>query len=109
MANIEVTSNDQSQRSPLQIFFIKLISVVASIALLIFFAISSIKSAIEDSDVLRGGPAFWRTVENSLYKLADQKDLPEAKKAKIIDALRKLSTRYAPYIDALTAPAKKTQ
>ncbi len=58
--------------------------------------------------MLRGGSAFWEAVENRLYKIADDKDMPAERKAKIIEALRKLSIKYAPYVDALTAGAKKT-
>jgi hypothetical protein len=33
--------------------------------------------------------------------------LPEEKKAKIIEALRKISVKYGPYIEALTPPPRK--
>jgi hypothetical protein len=40
-------------------------------------------------------------VEKKLYKLADEPDLPPAKKAAVMSALTKLSVKYRPYLDAL--------
>jgi hypothetical protein len=40
-------------------------------------------------------------MELKLYRLADEPDLPPEKKKKIVDALRKLSTKYRPYFEAL--------
>jgi hypothetical protein len=50
--------------------------------------------------LLKGGPAFWERVEGKLYRLADEPDLSPEKKQKIINALRKLSAKYKPYLDA---------
>lgn len=108
MSDTDGGSENQPLRSGLQVFFIKLFGVTAALLIACSWTISSIKSAIEDSPMLRGGPAFWDTVENRLYALADEKDLPAERKAKIIEALKKLSAKYAPYVEALTAGAKKT-
>jgi hypothetical protein len=107
MPDLDSGSENQPLRSGLQVFFIKLFGVTAALLIACSWTVSSIKSAIQDAPMLRGGSVFWETVENRLYKLADE-DLPAEKKAKIIEALRKLSAKYAPYVEALTAPAKKT-
>jgi hypothetical protein len=66
-------------------------------------AIWSITSSIEEKyPVVRGGPAFWREVEVSLLAFANQPDMDEAKKKKVVEALRKLSKKYQPFIEALT-------
>jgi hypothetical protein len=93
--------------SALQLFFAKVGAVLAAACLFLVFAISYVRSELEDPGILKGGPAFWQGVENKLYKFADEKDVPEEKKAKIIAALRKISAKYAPYIEALTPPARK--
>ena len=50
---------------------------------------------------MKGGPAFWETMERKLYKLGDEPDLPPDKKQKILIALRKLPVKYEPYLDAV--------
>lgn len=78
-----------------------MLSVVSYIGLQI--AIWSITSAIEEKyPVVRGGPTFWREVEVSLTAFADQPDMTEAKKERIVEALRKVSKKYRPFIEALT-------
>lgn len=76
------------------------LSVVSYIGLQI--AIWSVTSAIEEKyPVVRGGPAFWRELEVSLTSFADQPDIDQTKKKRIIESLRKLSKRYRPFIEAL--------
>lgn len=91
--------------SPLQIFFAKVAIVTVAILVILYgagyFVSSFIESQREQLLVLKGGPAFWGTIEGKLYKLADEPDLPPEKKKKIVDALRKLSTKYRPYFDAV--------
>jgi hypothetical protein len=53
----------------------------------------------------KGGPAFWGAIENKLYKVADEPDLPPEKKQKIFNALHKLSVKYKPYLDVLAGEA----
>jgi len=93
--------------SALHVFVLKVGAVLAAACLFLVFAISYVRSELEDPGIFKGGPAFWQDVESKLYKLADGKELPEEKKAKIIEALRKISAKYAPYIEALTPPARK--
>ncbi len=93
--------------SALHLFVLKVGAVLVAACLFLVFAISYVRSELEDPGIFKGGPAFWQDVENKLYKLADEKDLPEEKKAKIIAALRKISAKYSPYIEALTPPARK--
>jgi hypothetical protein len=93
--------------SALQMFVAKVGAILAAACLFLVFAISYIRSELEDPGIFRGGPVFWQAVESNLYKLADGKDLPEEKKAKILEALRKISAKYSPYIEALTPPARK--
>jgi hypothetical protein len=102
--------NARAERRPLsalQVFLAKVGAVLAAACIFLVFAISYVRSELEDPGILKGGPVFWQAVEEKLYKLADDKDLPEAKKAKILEALRKISAKYGPYIEALTPPARK--
>jgi hypothetical protein len=91
--------------SPLQIFFAKVAIVTIAILAILYgagyFVTSYIESQRERLVLLKGGPAFWGAMEGKLYKLADEPDLPPEKKKKIIDALRKLSSKYKPYFDAV--------
>jgi peptidoglycan/LPS O-acetylase OafA/YrhL len=93
--------------SALKMFVAKVGAVLVAACLFLAFAISYVRSQLEDPGIFKGGPAFWQEVENKLYKLADAKDLPEEKKARILEALRKISAKYSPYIEALTPPARK--
>jgi hypothetical protein len=95
--------------SPLQIFFAKVAIVTVAVLVILYGAVYFIGSFVESQQeqfqeqlqILRGGPAFWGTIESKLYKLADEPDLPPEKKKKIVDALRKLSSKYRPYFEAL--------
>jgi hypothetical protein len=91
--------------SPLQVFFAKVAIVTAAILVILYgagyFVTSYIESQQERFAVLKGGPAFWSIMETKLYKLADEPDLSSEKKKKIIDALRKLSSKYKPYFEAV--------
>jgi hypothetical protein len=102
--------NAKAEAKPLaalQVFVAKVGAVLVAACLFLAFAISYVRSELEDPGIFKGGPAFWQEVENKLYKLADAKDLPEEKKARILEALRKISAKYSPYIEALTPPARK--
>lgn len=85
----------------LQIFFIKVATITGAIVFLMFAGYMFVAAQTDDLAILKGGPAFWGKVEDKLYSFADQPDLPEAKKARIIAALRKLSDRYRPYVEAI--------
>jgi hypothetical protein len=91
--------------SPLQIFFAKVAIVTIAILVILYgigyFVTSYLESQTESIRILKGGPAFWGLMETKLYRLADEPDLPPEKKKKIVDALRKLSTKYKPYFDAV--------
>jgi hypothetical protein len=50
---------------------------------------------------LKTGPEFWGKFEEQIYRAADEPDLPPEKKEKILEALRKISKKYQPFIDAL--------
>ena len=50
---------------------------------------------------LKTGPEFWGKFEEQIYRAADEPDLPLEKKEKILEALRKLSKKYQPFIDAI--------
>lgn len=88
--------------SPLQLFSAKVAVVTVAILVILYGAGQLIAFQIEGQfALLKGGPAFWATMERKLYKLADEPDLPPEKKEKILNALRKLSTKYKPYLDAI--------
>jgi hypothetical protein len=96
--------------SPLTAFFVKL-AAITGVLLLSFYIVftlvtSFIEEKMEELAILKGGPAFWATAEEKLYKLAAAPDLPPEKKEKIVNALRTLSQRYKPYVDALAGDAK---
>jgi hypothetical protein len=90
----------------LSLFFAKVL--IGSVTLTVVsyigiqLAIWSITSSIEEKyPVMHGGPSFWREVEVSLIAFANQPDMDEAKKKRVIEALRKLSKKYRPFIEAL--------
>ena len=91
--------------SPLQVFFAKVAIVTIAILIILYgigyFISSYLESQTESIRILKGGPAFWGLMETKLYRMADEPDLPPEKKKKIVDALRKLSTKYRPYFEAL--------
>jgi hypothetical protein len=105
MTEAELETVKVHELSPLQIFFAKVGAVTAAILIILYaagyFLSSFIESTAEPLQVLKGGPAFWGTVEHKLYRLADEPDLPPEKKKKIVDALRRLSNKYKPYFEAL--------
>jgi hypothetical protein len=105
MSDAELTVDDKPL-SPIQIFCMKVVIVTAA-ALVIFYVAdlvieSSIRRQAESLQILQGGPAFWRNAENKLFSLADEPDIAPEKKKKILDTLRKLSSKYKPYFDALS-------
>jgi hypothetical protein len=66
------------------------------------FGVMYVENEIENAGLaFKGGPEFWRSVEKKLYEVAEAKDLPEEKKARILAALRRVGQKYGPYIDAL--------
>jgi hypothetical protein len=103
------TAAEDKTFSPLEIFFAKVATVTVAI-LIVLYALSYYLDAFmenqqENLRILKGGPAFWGSLEAKLYKLADEPDLPPEKKKKIVDALRKLSSKYKPYLDAIGGDA----
>ena len=108
MAEFSQTGPASEEVSPplnqLEIFFIKLGGVTAAglvflICSVLFFQ-SLIESKVEDLSFLKGGRAFWETVEKKVDALANANDLPPEKKARIIASIQKLSEKYRPYIEA---------
>jgi hypothetical protein len=96
-----LTDAEHSPASPLQTFAAKTAIVTVAILVILYGAASLVTSSIDEyTEVLKGGPTFWGTLEGKLYKLADEPDLPPEKKKRILDALRKLSVKYKPYLDA---------
>jgi len=99
-------SQEQEQEfslSPLQTFFAKVAIVTGAVLITAYFVSAlavSFATAQMDRLALKGGPAFWSSMETKLYALADAPDLPPEKKKKIIDAIHKLSVKYKPYVDA---------
>jgi hypothetical protein len=116
MSEIETNPEVVKTRTPLQLFLIKVGAVLAACVIFLVIAVMYIEGEIravahglrqEAGDELDGGRAFWTGVEKKLYKLADEKDLPPEKKARILAALRRVGQRYSPYLEALSQPAKK--
>jgi hypothetical protein len=117
MAAMEISMNDRIETeedpepspplSEIQIFLIKVAAVTGAVFFLFVAAFLFLSSQAEELTFLKGGHAFWEQAEAKLYRMADEPDLPEPKKAKIIAALRKLADKYRPYVDALQAPEHK--
>src|SRR4051812_18251581 len=102
MIETEATASDDKPNSPLQIFFAKVAAVTVAVLVVLYAVSVYVESFVEDrASLFKGGPAFWGNVENKLYKLADDPDLPPEKKKRIVEALRKLSSKYKPYIEAI--------
>jgi len=105
MSDDELVGAGAKELTPLQIFFFK-VGIVTAAAVVILYAAGYFLEVIiarqaDQLTLLRGGPAFWSTMEYKLYTLADAPDMPPEKKKKIVDALRRLSTKYKPFVDAL--------
>ncbi len=105
MSDDELVGTGAKELTPLQIFFFK-VGIVTAAAVVILYAAGYFLEVIiarqaDQLTLLRGGPAFWSTMEYKLYTLADAPDMPPEKKKKIVDALRRLSTKYKPFVDAL--------
>lgn len=105
MSESELEVAKGQELTPLQLFFAKVSIVTAAILVILYcagyFLESFVASKTESLQVLKGGPAFWGTLEHKLYVLADEPDVSPEKKKKIVDALRRLSSKYKPYLDAL--------
>jgi hypothetical protein len=105
MSESELAVAEGKPLSPLRAFCAKVAIVTVAVLIVLYsadyFISSYIESQSEQLSVLKGGPAFWGTIEGKLYKLADEPDLPPEKKKKIVDALRKLSSKYKPYFEAI--------
>ena len=99
--------------SPLTIFFVKLAAITCASLVFFYVTFSLVTGFIEQKAdelaILKGGPAFWGEMEGKLYKLASAPDLPPEKKEKIVNALRTLSLRYKPYVDAIAGDVKGQQ
>jgi hypothetical protein len=116
MSDDDLITAERKELSPLQIFFVKTVIITAAIVAVLwaggYFLQAAISSKAEQLTFLKGGPAFWEQMERKLYTFADQPDMPAEKKQKIIDALRKISVKYKPFVEALEGenppvPAKK--
>jgi hypothetical protein len=116
MSDDDLITAEQKELSPLQIFFVKAVIITAAIIAVLwcsaYFLQAAIATKAEQLTFLKGGPVFWEQMERKLYTFADQPDMPPEKKQKIIDALRKISVKYKPFVEALegegpAAPAKK--
>jgi hypothetical protein len=99
--------------SPLTVFFVKLAAITCASLVFFYVVFSLVTGFIEEKTdelaILKGGPAFWGAMENKLYKLASAPDLPPEKKEKVVSALRTISLRYKPYVDALAGDVKSQQ
>jgi hypothetical protein len=112
MSDEDLITAERKELSPLQIFLVKVAIITAAIVIVLYcagyFLQAAIASKAEQLSYLKGGPVFWEQVERKLYDFADRPDMPAEKKQKIIAALRRISTKYKPFVDALSgedAPA----
>jgi hypothetical protein len=107
-------SEQEYSLSSLQYFLAKVAIVTAALLIAFHIVWSAIDSFLtakaEQLSVLKGGPAFWGSLERQLYKLADAPEMPLEQKQKIIDALHRVALKYRPYLEALgddRSPAKQ--
>ena len=116
MSDDDLITAERKELSPLQIFFVKALIITGAVIAVLwaggYFLQAAISAKAEQLTFLKGGPVFWEQMERKLYTFADQPDMPAEKKQKIIDALRKISVKYKPFVEALEgdnppAPAKK--
>jgi len=63
----------------------------------------------EQLSFLKGGRTFWANFEQKLYTLADEGDIDPERKKKVVEALRKLSEKYKPYLQALNGEEVKIE
>ena len=92
------------QITDIETFIFKVGIVVTAICAILFVADRIVKARVEQSAaLLQGGPAFWTMVEKKLYSLADEDDVPEEKKQKIIRALEKISSSASGRSDSMSA------
>jgi hypothetical protein len=114
----ELTMTEETEIAPeqvsrpltaLEIFFIKLggitASVIAVLVCSLLFLQSVIESKIERTSFLKGGPAFWKDVETKVDDFANSNDIPPEKKAKILASIKKIADRYRPYFEAAAGTA----
>jgi hypothetical protein len=94
-------------KSPLMSFAIKVAIIAFAVLLVVHLTVSIVAEEIANTALLKGGPQFWSSVEQSLYKFADAPDLPPEKKEKIVKALAKIYAKYQPYVDALNGRVSK--
>jgi hypothetical protein len=94
-------------KSPLMSFAIKVAIIAFAVLLVVHLTVSIVAEEIANTALLKGGPQFWSSVEQSLYKFADAPDLPPEKKEKIVKALTKIYAKYQPYVDALNGRVSK--
>ena len=81
--------------SQIKIFVAKTLILFAALFTFFIFMIFYINAN------LKTGPEFWGKFEEQIYRMADEPDMPQDKKDKIIAALKKISKKYEPFIDAL--------
>jgi hypothetical protein len=100
-----VADQQARQLSEIERFVVKAGTVTACIVIILFFAVDFVDGLIarkaDQFAVLRGGSNLWIAAEQKLYDMADRPDLPPEQKQRIIEALRRISDKYRPYIEAL--------
>ena len=102
---IEKTTLEESRQARHGAFIVKVLIAAgilsaSTIATVVVCAVL-VTSYVGETLGLGSGRQFWAPIEQSLYKYADQPDLPPEKKAKIIAALKKIGDKNRPFIDAL--------
>jgi hypothetical protein len=87
----------------LGVFALKTMIVAGVLSISTFLTVGSLIGLVLNAAGLKGGRHTWTQIEQSIYRFADQPELPPEKKAKIIAALRKIHDKNQPYLDALFA------
>jgi hypothetical protein len=87
----------------LGVFALKTMIIAAIFSFSTFMTATSLIGVVLNAAGFNGGRYVWTRIEQSIYRFADQPDLPPEKKAKIVAALRKIHDKNQPYLDALFA------
>jgi len=104
-ANQSLAETNSNENHPLTIYLGKLLAACVGALIVVTSLMSSVENMIERQAekfaILKGGRAFWSGFEEKLYKLADEPDIQPERKERVLEAVRKMSARYRPYLNAL--------
>jgi hypothetical protein len=99
--DFQLSNLTNKQFSEIAVFSIKTAIAVFAFLLCLFVTDRIVSNKIADRSRAMGSD-LAKSIEAELYRAAAAPDLPPEKKEQILNALRRLATKYRPYIDALS-------